>query len=794
MTTCSRLARAMALALLLVSGAAAAPSMAQIPNFAPPAPATNKALVPSPANPQAGAGPEAAAPEGGAGLSGEQIDGLLRKLEDPQARSELIDTLKALRSTEARTTTATPAPAPAPEDLLGQVSSALNSRVGTAVDTLTGVARDLSNLPLLVDWLLYQASEGRRGYWLGVFQGLLWAGGAGFLAWLAVVSILRRRGEKAPLRAWAGPVRRSLAAAGKVLRDLSPIAAFVVAAAVVLQLQPMLPVSQHVGTLLLGGLALGRGLRVVNCHLMKPGRSAERPLPLADDTAAFLFRWGNRIGQTVIYSYFGLAAALRLGMPPSIHTVIGHVLFITVACLITSCILQAREAIALRVRRAAENLKGSLAGSAVPWDLLGGYLHLLAIGLVWIHYLVWAVGARGGFRWLFVATVATVGLMFLARLLLIMVDRSEERLTALQAGHEGDGEEPQRARSWSFALARIGIKLGVVFLLLEAWGLGLLDWLQTETGRLVMEKAMRMGLILLGAVVIWQVVGRMIGSYITATDTQGNIKYSNRSRTLANIARNVVLVLIVLFAGATVLTEIGIDTAPLLAGAGVVGLAIGFGAQTLVKDIITGLFILLGDTLRVGDVVDVGKSGVVEGMSMRTITLRDYGGSVHTIPYSSISIVTNMTKDFSFTVLNVGVAYREDVDRLMDVLREIDTQLRREWPYRRLILEPIDVAGVDALAESAVMVKARIKVRPGEQWRILREFNRRLKLRFDELGIEIPYPHRTLYYGGEKGSQMPPSFIEETRRELTGNDDMAGARHPGPATGVTRLNPAPGRA
>ena len=149
-----------------------------------------------------------------------------------------------------------------------------------------------------------------------------------------------------------------------------------------------------------------------------------------------------------------------------------------------------------------------------------------------------------------------------------------------------------------------------------------------------------------------------------------------------------------------VLSELGVNANALLAGAGVVGLAIGFGAQTLVKDLITGLFILVGDTVRVGDVVDLGgKAGVVEAISMRTITLRAYNGDVHTIPFSSIDVVTNMTKDFSFYVFDLVVAYKEDVDRVIEVLREIDSQLRREWPYRRLMLEPLEIAGVDAFRE-----------------------------------------------------------------------------------------------
>jgi small conductance mechanosensitive channel len=213
------------------------------------------------------------------------------------------------------------------------------------------------------------------------------------------------------------------------------------------------------------------------------------------------------------------------------------------------------------------------------------------------------------------------------------------------------------------------------------------------------------------------------------------------------------VVLLVLIAAVSVLGELGIQATPLLAGAGVVGLAVGFGSQKLVQDIINGLFILLGDTIRVGDVVDLGgRSGVVEAISMRTVTLRAYNGDVHTIPFGTIDSITNMTRDYSFWVLDLGVGYRENVDRVVAVLHEIEAQLRREWPWRRLILEPLEIAGLDRFGDSAVVIRGRIKTRPGEQWRVGREFNRRLKRRFDELGIEIPFPQRTVHLIAE-----PPS-------------------------------------
>ena len=218
------------------------------------------------------------------------------------------------------------------------------------------------------------------------------------------------------------------------------------------------------------------------------------------------------------------------------------------------------------------------------------------------------------------------------------------------------------------------------------------------------------------------------------------------------MARNLALTMLVAIGVVEVLSELGVNANALLAGAGVVGLAIGFGSQTLVKDLITGLFILVGDTVRVGDVVDLGgKAGVVEAISMRTITLRAYNGDVHTIPYSSIDVVTNMTKDFSFAVFDLVVAYKEDVDRVMEVLREIDSQLRREWPYRRADARALEIAGVDAFRDSGRPGQGAHQGRAGEQWKVGREFNRRIKRRFDELGIELPVPQQTVVFGRQAG-------------------------------------------
>ncbi|MFW6077587.1 MAG: mechanosensitive ion channel family protein, partial [Hyphomicrobiales bacterium] len=201
--------------------------------------------------------------------------------------------------------------------------------------------------------------------------------------------------------------------------------------------------------------------------------------------------------------------------------------------------------------------------------------------------------------------------------------------------------------------------------------------------------------------------------------------------------------------------------------------AIGFGSQALVRDIITGLFILIEDSISVGQVVTVGPhTGVVEAMSIRAVRLRDLSGSVHTVPWGDVTSVINLTKDFSFYMMEIGVAYREDVDAVIETIKEVGADLQSDPRFGVHMLEPIEVLGLDSFGDNAVVIKARLKTVPLQQWATGREFNRRMKRRFDELGIEIPFPHRTIYFGEDKAGKAPPA------RVLVGGSDNGQAAAP----------------
>ena len=276
------------------------------------------------------------------------------------------------------------------------------------------------------------------------------------------------------------------------------------------------------------------------------------------------------------------------------------------------------------------------------------------------------------------------------------------------------------------------------------------DWATTSGLRVLLIAATMVGLLAL----LRRGVAKLRSLYEGTLPGPAQIK---RAYTLTHIVRDVAHI-VILFVGMTmILSEVGVDLKPLLAAAGLGGLAIGFGAQSLVKDLISGFFILWENSVRVGDVVEVaGVAGLVEEVELRTIKLRDVSGNVHVVPNGVIDKVKNMTKDYSYYVFDIGVAYRENVDEVMRVLQEIAVDLRRDSRFADDILEPLEMLGVDQFKDSAVMIKCRIKTEPLKQWRVGREMNRRIKNTFDAKGIEIPFPTQPSYWGEpKKGAPLP---------------------------------------
>jgi len=266
-------------------------------------------------------------------------------------------------------------------------------------------------------------------------------------------------------------------------------------------------------------------------------------------------------------------------------------------------------------------------------------------------------------------------------------------------------------------------------------------------------------LLVVGAVILRKVVLTVLSSFFgTLVRRSDSAEHQRRIETLGRVAGHTLSLLIVVVTVLVVLNTLGISIAPILGAAGVAGVAIGFGAQSLVKDFFSGVFLLLENQIRVGDVVEVaGKSGVVESMTLRRVQLRSLDGAVHYVSNGLITTVTNFSTEFAYALVDIGVAYKEDIDQVFSVMRATASQMKEVEPFSRTVIGDLEILGVDQWADSAIMIRCRMKTQPLQQAAARREFLKRLKRAFDEAGISIPFPHRTLIFEGGAARTIAPS-------------------------------------
>src|SRR5690606_21780075 len=285
----------------------------------------------------------------------------------------------------------------------------------------------------------------------------------------------------------------------------------------------------------------------------------------------------------------------------------------------------------------------------------------------------------------------------------------------------------------------IGAMLGTV---IRVWAPDLHEWLAERLDKPI-AFLLRQIVVATGFVIAWEVAYYFLRRKLIQKDQP----YSQRAQTLFPIGVNVVTIVMIVMYGFILLDGMGVNIAPLLTGAGVAGIAVGLGAQKSIQDIISGFTIIIEDLIQIGDVVKIGNhGGLVERITLRKIQLRDFNGTVYTVPYSQVTIIENMTKDFSFYVFDVNVAYDTDIGKAFEAIRAVDESLRKDEAFASMIVEPVEINGVDAFGDNAVVIKARIKTQPIKQWSVGREFNRRLKEEFDRVGIGIPFPQRVVHF------------------------------------------------
>ncbi|MFW6415614.1 MAG: mechanosensitive ion channel domain-containing protein [Thermodesulfobacteriota bacterium] len=307
------------------------------------------------------------------------------------------------------------------------------------------------------------------------------------------------------------------------------------------------------------------------------------------------------------------------------------------------------------------------------------------------------------------------------------------------------------------ALATVALSVVLLF-----WGVNLFGRIGVSVWKQLSISALTIGAIIFAAIIAW----RIINTYLTkqADHLSGDEDLARRANTLFPLLRRILRVVVIVVTILIILPELGVNITPLLAGAGIVGIAIGFGAQTLVKDFINGFFILAENAINVGDWVALGgHDGQVEGLSVRNIRLRDIYGNVYTIPWSSVETVKNQTREFGYAVVEPGVAYREDINEVIEVIKQVAAEMQQDPNINQDILSDLQVLGLIEWGDSAIIVRARFKTTPFKRWFLEREFRKRLKIRFDELGIEIPFPHSTVYFGQDKKGEAPPARINLTK-------------------------------
>ena len=705
-----------------------------------------------------------AAAENRQAITAEEIDRVLLTLENAERREEVAELLRGLRAASDEKTSV-------------QERESVKSAAAELVEKVAEKAHDASRSAtrllesaveaptVVLAWAQALKDPAKRDEWLAVAWRLLAVLGAGFLAATLLSRLLRPVWQRAETDT-PSLLRRIGLLSGRLAVDLVPIAVFALVAYGVLAVVDPHQDTRLVAVALINASILSRMVIALASFVLSPNATRLRLWSISDESANYVFQWTRRLSGIAIYGFFGLQAAFLLGLNPGAYESLLRLLGLVILFMLLVLIAQNRRDVARAMTsEAASDIDEPAAVSSFRRGLASVW-HLLAGVFLAVTYVIWALRIENGAAYLLRATALTLLAVAVARLIVRMLDQLFNRglglSDELRRLHPGLEKRLNRYFPVLRKLAKAFVVAAAVLFVAYAWGIDTLAWITEGSGRVFVSAILHILLVLAIAFFFWEFASGSIESYLAETDSDGHARVrSARTKTLLTVARNALLVVLTVVTLLMILSELGLNIAPLLAGAGVVGLAIGFGAQKLVQDVINGAFILFQDLMSVGDVVKLGdKAGLVEALSIRTVRLRDLAGVVHTIPFSSIDAVSNLTREFSFHVFDIGIAYRENVDEVIDVIKAVGEELRQDQEIGPLILEPLEVFGLDQFGDSAIVIKGRIKTRPIKQWQVGRAFNRLIKQRFDEQEIEIPFPHRTLYFGVDKQGTAPPANVQ----------------------------------
>jgi small-conductance mechanosensitive channel len=467
--------------------------------------------------------------------------------------------------------------------------------------------------------------------------------------------------------------------------------------------------------------------------LVSPDNRRLRLWRLNDAAAAFVMFW---LRQIVIVAVFGNAVievAPLLGLDQAAHDGLQRLITLIVVVLLVIVVVQSRGRVAGYIRGPSSETSRWRTGLAEAWP----YLAVITIVSAWIGM---ASGSHAGFAGLYFPGV-TLAAVVIARLAVIVVLGAIDRALRLDPETEDKlpGLSPRVAyyrQPLEYLAVAVIAALSAVALL-QLWGTPAFAWFERGIGYRLVSALMTITIAIIAAIAIWEVTHALVERQIGRVGDDG-ARRRLRLMTLLPILRTTFLVAILTIVGLTALSEIGVNIAPLLAGAGIIGIAVGFGSQHLVQDVITGVFVLFENAIQIGDGVTVaGLSGTIEQLSIRTIRLRAADGSVHIIPFSSVTTITNNNRGLGNAAVSVTVAYEEDTDRVSEVLSAIAAAMREEPDFAARMLGDLQLFGVDAVRPWGATITGQIACTDTGRWPVQREFNRRVKKRFEELRIAL---------------------------------------------------------
>lgn len=678
-------------------------------------------------------------------------------LEDEAARRRLIEDLRRLAAGEG----AAGPPAAAAENVsLAQRVAALTRGIAEeAAAEITGVYQQLTGS--------FAPGTGRSfdaramlelGMVIVVVFAVFWAG-------RALSALAYRRASEQGLRArTAGAwVRRWIVAIMCGLVDvLLVLAAWVIGYATALFIIGDGVQMNTRQTLFLNAFMLVETVKVVMRLLFASRYAGLRLLPVGDEDAAYWSTWTSRLASILGYGILVATPVVGLDFGSSAAATVS--LLVYLLAFVMTVIVIRQNTVPFRERLAARAVQPGISYVRVAIGSFARIWHIVAIVYFAILFAMLFLRPDTAMTFIAVATVKTIAAIALGLFLSLALGKAIALGIRLPAERKRQFPRlEERVNAFvpaTLKTVRAIIAIAVVAIILDAWSFfDTFGWLGSEAGAIVIGRLFTVAIILVATGLIWLVVSSWI-EYRLREDMADGKGASARERTLLTIFRNAFTIALVVIAAMILLSELGINIGPLLAGAGVLGLAIGFGAQKLVQDVINGVFIQLENAMNTGDVVTAGgTTGVVEKLTVRSVGIRDLSGTYHLIPFSSVETVSNFMKGFSYHVGEYGVAYRESVDEVVEALRAAFEELRGNPDNARVIVGDLEVHGITEFADSSVNVRVRIKTLPGQQWALGRTYNGLVKKHFDARSIEIPFPHLTLYFGEDKKGNAPPAPI-----------------------------------